>query len=133
MEGRGPKCSPPPSCRTSAQTVHLPRPRAMFLLHPGNPLVGGFWGDIQYVNMRGGVLVSSCSSARWESSTSSRRCFHYSFQRHTAVRNLAEFDLAGGSTFSTRGRLENFHTQKKVKKKNGHSPKRKARKRQQRR
>lgn len=35
---------------------------------------------------------------------------------HTAVRNLAKFDLAGeGGAFSTRGRLENFHTKKKKK------------------
>lgn len=35
---------------------------------------------------------------------------------HTAVRNLAKFNLAEGSAFSTRGRLENFHTRQKEKK-----------------
>lgn len=34
---------------------------------------------------------------------------------HTAVKNLAKFYLAGGSAFSTCGRLENFHTKKEKK------------------
>lgn len=34
---------------------------------------------------------------------------------HTAVKNLAKFYLAGGSAFSTCGRLENFHTKKQKK------------------
>lgn len=40
----------PLPCRVGAQIVPLARLKAVFLLNPGNPLVGGFWGDIQYVN-----------------------------------------------------------------------------------
>lgn len=55
-----------------------------------------------------------------------KRCLVWKFHRqqrdlllvismHTAVKNLAKFYLAGGSAFSTCGRLENFHTKKQKK------------------
>lgn len=80
-----------------------------YLLHPGNTLVVGIWSDVQYANTQGLVLGSSSDDALFHRQ---QRDLSLVISMHTAVRSLAKFYLAGGSAFSTCGRLENFHTKK---------------------
>lgn len=71
-----------------------------------SPWWGGFWGDIQYVNTQGWVLGGSSNSV-------CVKVLALVISTRTAVRNQVKFDVAVGSAFSTRGRLEDFHTKKR--------------------
>lgn len=75
--GVGPEMLTPPAKEWVLRQCPFQGPeQCSYLLHPRNPLVGGFWGDIQYVNTQGWVLVSSSDNALCESSTGSRGLFH---------------------------------------------------------